>query len=100
MSKRRSRGSGFVVADGLEVHLAGFLATLEPAGYAKTTQQDKRRLLVPFVRWAHGARLMVTDLDEGRVRSFLARRSRRRCKRDDMGRATLHQFLEHLRAVG
>ncbi len=100
MSKRSSRGSGFVIGDGLDVHLAEFLATLAPAGYAKTTQQDKRRLVVPFVRWAHGARLTVADLDEGRVRAFLARRSRRRCKRDDMERATLHQFLEHLRAVG
>ena len=34
MSERSSPGSGPAVADGLDVHLAAFLATLKAAGYS------------------------------------------------------------------
>ncbi len=100
MSKRNPPTSGSAVADGLDVHLAEFLATLATAGYAGKTQQDKRRLIVPFIRWARDARLAVADLDEAWVGTFLARPSRRCCKHGDPERAAVQQFLEHLRAVG
>jgi len=100
MSKRSSRASGSAVEDGLDVHLAEFLATLATAGYAGKTQQDKRRLIVPFIRRARDARLVAADLDEAWVGAFLARPSRRRCKHGDPERAAVHQFLEHLRALG
>jgi len=58
MLKKRPPGSR---SDALEVHLAEFLATLATAGYANTTQDDKRRLLVPFIGWARGAQLAAAD---------------------------------------
>lgn len=100
MSERSSPGSGSAVADVLDVHLTEFLATLATAGYAEETQHDKRRLIVPFIRWAQHARLAAADLDEACVDAFLARPSRRRCNHGDPERAALHQFLEHLRAAG
>src|SRR6266545_4756844 len=100
MSKQSSPGSGSAVADGLNAHLTEFLATLVTAGYAGTTQHDKRRLIVPFIRWAREVELAVADLDEACVDAFLARPSRRRCEHGDPERAALHQFLEHLRIVG
>ena len=64
MSDRNSQGSGSAVADGLDVHLTQFLATLATAGYAEKTQHDKRRLIVPFIRWARDARIAVADLTQ------------------------------------
>lgn len=98
MSKR-SLASGSAVADGLDVHLREFLSTLATAGYAEQTRHDKRRLIVPFIRWGRDARLVVADFDEACVTAFLARPSRRRRRPRDMARATLQQFIEHLRAV-
>jgi len=95
--KKRSPGSR---SDALEVHLAEFLATLATAGYANTTQDDKRRLLVPFIGWARGAQLAAADLDEACVVAFLAQPSPQRRRTRDMQRVTLQQFLEHLRAGG
>ncbi len=100
MSERSSCESGSAIADRLDVHLAEFLTTLAIAGYAGTTQHEKRRLIVPFIRWTRSVRLAVADLDEACVTAFLARPSRRRRRPRDMERATLQQFLEHLRAVG
>jgi site-specific recombinase XerD len=100
MSERSSPGSGSAVADGLDVHLKEFLASLAAAGYAETTQQAKRRLIVPFIGWVRHARLSVAELDEARVGAFLARPHRRRCNHGDPERAALDQFLEHLRAAG
>jgi len=65
----------------------------------ENTRHDKRRVIVPFIRWARDTRLVVADLDERCVAVFLARPSRRRCKHGDPEGAALHQFLEHLRIV-
>jgi len=100
MSEQSSAGSGSAAADGLDVHLTQFLVALAAAGYAEKTQHDKRRRIVPFIRWARDARLAVTDLDEACMDAFLSRPSRRLCKHSDPVRAALHQFLQHLRAVG
>lgn len=100
MSKIRSPGFGAAVADGLDVHLAEFLVTLAAAGYAEATQHEKRRLIVPFIGWLRDAQLAVADLDDACIGAFLAGPSCRRRKPRDMARATLQQFVEHLRAVG
>ena len=99
MSERKSPRSRSVVADGLDGHLAEFLATLVTAGYVETTRQAKRRLIEPFIRWVRESRVPVRNLDEAVVSRFLERPSRRRGKRGDMERATVHQFLKHLRDV-
>jgi integrase/recombinase XerD len=100
MSKRSSPGSGSAVTDGLDAHLADYLATLASAGYVEYTQHDKRRSIEPFIRWARDAKLVIADLDEAKVEVFLARPSRRRCKHGDPEGVAVHQFLEHLRKVG
>src|SRR5688572_20124889 len=97
MSNKRSPGTRAAVPDGLEAHLAEFLATLAPAGYAEKTQHDKRREIVPFIRWIRDARIAVAALDETCVAAFLARR---RLHRKHRAPAALRQFLEYLRVVG
>jgi site-specific recombinase XerD len=88
-------------ADGLEVHEVAFLATLAKAGYAKTTQHEKRRAIRLFIRWVLATRISVVTLDEVRIDAFEARRScRRHFKHHASARAALHQFLEHLRLAG
>jgi hypothetical protein len=99
MSKRSSPRSGAADADGLDRHLAQFLVTLATVGYVPTTQQAKRRLLTPFIRWAQEAHLAIAELDEARVAMYLARPSRRRCKRGDPERVAVQQFLDYLRDV-
>lgn len=85
------------VEDALAVHVHEFFAKLPEMGYAPTTQHGKRWLVRRFVRWTRRAGLALGDLDEACVGRFLARRRAKPCK---MERATLRQFLEHLRAVG
>lgn len=97
MSQQDSPTAG---TDGLDDHLAQFLAALATAGYAEKTLHGKQRLIVPFIRWVRNFRPAETDLDEACVGVFLARPSRRLCKHGDPERATLHQFLQHLRAAG
>lgn len=100
MSEQSAPRSGSPTAESLGAHLTEFLATLVTAGYAEKTRHDKRRMIVPFIRWTETARLAVADVDEGCVATFRARPSRRRCKHGDPERTALHQFLEYLRAVG
>lgn len=100
MSDRTSPGSGSPTSESLGAHLSEFLATLATAGYAEKTRHDKRRLIGPFIRWAEAAQPAVADVDEACMAAFQARSSRRRCKHGDPERVALHQFLEHLRAVG
>ena len=100
MSKRESRGPAPSVEDGLSIHLTEFLSTLATAGYTQATQRDKRRLVERFIQWAGGLELADEDLDETCVDTFLANPTRRHGKPRKMERATLHQFLEHLREVG
>jgi site-specific recombinase XerD len=95
MSKRSSR-SRPQVADDLDAHLTEFLATLAKAGYAEKTQRDKRRLILSFIRWVRKSRIVITDLDEACIHTFLVRPSRRRYKH----RTALEHFLKHLRIIG
>lgn len=99
MSKGTSR-SAAASARALDVHLAEFLATLAAAGYAETTQHEKRRAISPFIRWVRDAGIAVVDLDDARARAFLTRWSRRPRKHRDAARAALLQFLDHLRTAG
>lgn len=100
MQKRSSPGSGSTTTETLLAHLTEFLAKLTTAGYAEKTRHDKRRMIVPFIRWAETTQLVVSDVDEVCVAAFQARPSRRRRKHGDPERVALHQFVEHLRSVG
>jgi site-specific recombinase XerD len=100
MSKHSSRGAGAAFADGLDDHLAKFLTTLARSGYVNTTRHDKRRAIVPFIRWVRRVRIAVAKLDEASLKAFLARPSRRRSKHGDPERVAVHQFVDYLRAVG
>lgn len=100
MWEQSSPGSGLAVVDGLDVHLAEFLAKLARAGYADETQQAKRRLIVPFIHWVRDKGLAVADLEETRVSTFMASLSRRHCKHGDPEPSALLQFLEQLRVAG
>jgi site-specific recombinase XerD len=77
-----------------------YLSTLTAAGYVENTQQQKRRLLVAFIRWARRKQLGTDDLTEESVGVFLARPARRRWHRGNPERVALQQFLEHLRRTG
>ena len=100
MTEQSASGSDRAVEDGLDIHLEKFLAMLAAAGYVETTQHEKQRLIVPFIRWAGEAGFEGADLDERRVAAFLSRPSRRRWHHGDSERIALHQFLDHLREVG
>ena len=52
MTEQGVPGSNRAVEDGLDIQLERFLATLAAAGYVETTRHEKRRLIVPFIRWA------------------------------------------------
>lgn len=84
----------------LQNQLTAFLAKLAAAGYVETTQQEKRRFLEPFIRWAGEAGQDEAALDEKSVVAFLACPSHRRWPHGDSERVALRQFIEHLRSVG
>lgn len=88
--------SGPAVAVDLDNQLASFTAGLAKAGYALSTQRNKRRLVAPFIQWAAESRLVARDLDEASVDAFLESPERRRYGH----RTALQQFLEHLRIAG
>jgi integrase/recombinase XerD len=100
MSTRRSLGSVTANADGLNVHLTEFLATLASSGYAQKTRHDKRRQIEPFIEWLRAERLAVADLDEALVAIYLARPTRGHCECSDRKGDAVHRFLQHLRGVG
>jgi integrase/recombinase XerD len=100
MTEQRVPRCNRAVEDSLNNHLERFLATLAAAGYVETTQHEKRRLIVPFIRWAGKAGFGDADLDDSKVAAFLSRPSRRRWHHGDSERVALRQFLEHLRKAG
>lgn len=100
MPRRISFPSGSAVADSLVAQLKEFLSELAEAGYAEKTRHDKRRAIVPFIRWATDSRIEIADLDERCVRAFLTRPSRRHYEYRDPEKAAVPQFLGHLRSVG
>jgi hypothetical protein len=63
MSKRNLRTSRRAGASDLKLHVTEFLGMIAKAGYAEYTHQDKRRALVPFIRWVHDAGISIKDLD-------------------------------------
>ncbi len=97
MSQVGSPRSESSVSTGLDDFVQGFVATLPTIGYAPKTQYRKRWLVVRFARCVRRDGLEVRAVDEAYVDRFLARRHGKPCK---MERATLRQFLEHLRAIG
>ncbi len=100
MSQKDSPAPEPAGTDRLNDHLTQFLAALATAGYAEKTQHDKRRLIVPFIRWLRNTQPAVADLDEACVGVFLTRPSRRFFKHGNPERTALHQFLRHFRSAG
>lgn len=97
MSKEGSLGSESPGAEGFDVHMRAFFATLAAMSYALTTQHEKRCVIRRFVRWAQRVQLAITDLDDSCVARFLAQRHHKPRKLDV---GTVQQFLEHLRGIG
>jgi integrase/recombinase XerD len=98
MARQRSPESEASTPDVLDVYVAQFVAAFAPLGYAKKTQDDKRRAVAAFVRWARDARIALTAFDEVCIGTFLRRRSKGHRKRRE--HAALYQFLKYLRSVG
>jgi len=84
----------------LDSHVESFLKKLMAAGYARTTWREKQRFMASFTRWVLREQVAITDLDESHVSTYLKCTPRGSKKRRVLERATVHQFLEHLRAVG
>jgi site-specific recombinase XerD len=82
----------------LTAHVESFLDGLAAAGYAPRAVAYRRWILRAFIRWIDVKHLLVENLSEANLLSFLGRRPRREV--DPKERATLYKFLAHLRARG
>lgn len=77
-------------------HIEGFAAQLARQGYAPSSVLGKRDLLRDLSGWLERRRLPLAELDEHRLRQFLASRRRRaKLRRGDP--STGQQLLEYLR---
>ena len=92
VSKRFYRGP-------LGPHMDGFLARLVEEGYALETVRYKRGLLASLSDWLEQRKLDISDIEEKRLRQFLADRYRR-VQVDCLDRFTLQQLLGYLRDLG
>src|SRR5215472_12531764 len=79
--------------DPLVAELQRFTTSLIEQGYTGLTVRVKMKLVTSFGQWLKRNRLVVTDLAEPLVETFLERRHR--VHRGDL--RTLQQFLDHLR---
>lgn len=75
-------------------HVDAFARQLRELGYARTTIQQKLRVVATFSRWLERRKLPVAEVDEQSVVKYLARLGRP----DDS--ATLTHLLETLRQAG
>lgn len=98
MKDRVSAAPGRVSADGLEGQIGAFLKTLTSLRYVETTRQAKRRSLERFVGWIQDSHRPACALDERCVSAYLESVPRKKRRKGE--RATLLQFLEHLRCGG
>lgn len=98
MKGRVSGASERHSADVLQGQIGPFLEALASLGYVDTTRQAKRRTLERFVGWTQSERRAASDLDESCVSPYLKSVPRKKGRR--MDRATLLQFLDHLRRGG
>lgn len=78
-------------------HVESFLNGLRAAGYAPPAVASRRWIIRAFIRWVDVKHLRVENLTEADVLAFLERRPG---AVDSKERATLRNFLAHLRARG
>lgn len=80
----------------LALHVDAFAKRLQGLGYARSTSQEKLRVVGIFGRWLQRRDLLVAEVDEQRIVEFLRRHAR-------LGRGdatTLGDLLETLREDG
>ena len=80
----------------LPLHVDAFAKRLQGLGYARSTSQEKLRVVGIFGRWLQRRDLLVAEVDEQRIVEFLGRHAR-------LGRGdatTLRDLLETLREDG
>jgi integrase/recombinase XerD len=100
MSERAQQRPGPCLVDRLDEHLGAFLETLVELRYRTRTQLGKQRSLDRFIRWMRDTGLTTFVLDESHVDAYLQDVVCRPYRRGSPERATLHQFLQHLREAG
>ncbi len=81
----------------LTAHVESFLNGLPAAGYAPPAVALRRRIIRAFMQWIDVKRSRVENLNEADLLAFLERRPG---AVDSKERATLRNFLAHLRARG
>src|SRR5437763_14497103 len=62
----------------LDDRIEPFLTQLRDAGYAERTLRKKRTVTRAFARWLKRKRIVMADLNDGHVATFVARLPRRR----------------------
>jgi len=83
----------------LAIYLQPFATSLIEDGYPDRTIQWKLELVGGFGQWLRRSRVLVTDVNEQLIETFIEDRHRvRRIHRND--RRTFNQFLDHLRKRG
>src|SRR5216684_9263510 len=81
-------------------HIEPFLKHLRAAGYAERTLRKKRTVTRAFARWLKRKRIVMADLNDGHVATFVARLPRRRKAHVKFELAVLRLFFGYLRAEG
>jgi integrase/recombinase XerD len=81
-------------------YMDGFAEHLFEQGYARQYGRNKLWLVRELSRWLERQGLGPTDLNEERLAEFARERRRRRRPLRGGNRATLAQFLKHLREAG
>ena len=81
-------------------HMDSFAEGLAQQGYARMPAKDKLNLVAKLSGWLERRQLGVGQLDEKKIKEFLAYRKRRGYRSVRGKAATLRQLLEHLRAKG
>lgn len=79
-------------------HINPFIEQLVDLGYSRATVRDQRSLVRTFDRWIANHRMLLTDVDERTVDTFLDEHAARRRARGSG--STLHRLLTYLRTRG
>jgi integrase/recombinase XerD len=82
----------------LDDRIEPFLKQLRDAGYAERTLRKKRTVTRAFARWLKRKRIVMADLNDGHVATFVARLPRRRKAHVKFELAVLRLFFGYLRA--
>src|SRR5512142_837831 len=96
--EKSDAGSGTATSDAAaDDHAERFLAQLRAEGYARSSVQRRRRVILAFLRWARWHCVPVAELQESHAIAFLARSTRRAKDRVQVERSTARHFVRFLR---